>query len=137
MTQPHEWNVGTHHTRFEPPDVLWTKIRGTTSIEDAISLLEIYREVGSQQPVFVVTDLSEATTVDLKARDHISWNIHMGWFHGAIYIGAGMVQRAVASSMTFLHSLTGNEAIPQHFVSTEEEARALIVQERSPRGRQT
>jgi hypothetical protein len=134
MTQPREWTIGTHHTRFEPPDVLWTKIRGATSIEDAISFLELYREVGSHQRVFVVTDLSEATTVDLKARDHISWNVQMAWFHGAIYIGAGLVQRAVASSMTFLHSLTGKEAIPQHFVATEEEARTLIAQER-PRSR--
>jgi hypothetical protein len=136
MTQPREWTIGTHHARFEPPDVLWTSIHGPTSLEDAVSLLELYREVGNQQPFFLVTDLREATSVDLKARDHVSWNLRMEWFRGGIYIGAGLLQRAVASSMTFLHSLTGKESRPQHFVSTEEEARSLIAQERSSWGRQ-
>ncbi|HYO52191.1 hypothetical protein [Archangium sp.] len=131
MPQRREWSIGTHHAWFESPDVLWMKIRGATSLEDAIAILEVYREAGSQHPVFLVTDLSEATSVDLKARDHISWNVRLEWFRGVIYIGAGLMQRAVASSMTFLHSVTGRPAIVQHFVSTENEARALIAKERS------
>ena len=131
MPQPREWSFGTHRAWFEPPDVLWMKIRGPTSLQDAILILEIYREVGGHQPVFLVTDLTEATTVDLEARDHVSWNFRMEWFRAAIYIGAGLMQRAVASSMTFLHSLTGKAAHPQHFVSTENEARTLLAEERS------
>ncbi|HEX8435159.1 hypothetical protein [Archangium sp.] len=136
MTPPREWTIGTHSARFEPPDVLWMKIRGATSLQDAVSVLELYREVGGQRPFFLVTDLREATSVDLKARDHVSWNLRMEWFRGGIYIGAGVLQRAVASSMTFLHSLTGKESRPQHFVSTEEEARSLIALERASWGGQ-
>ncbi|REG29620.1 hypothetical protein ATI61_107316 [Archangium gephyra] len=131
MPQPREWSFGTHRAWFEPPDVLWMKIRGETSLQDAITILEVYREVGNQQRFFLVTDLSEATSVDLKARDHVSWNFHTEWFHGAIYIGAGLMQRAVATSMSFFHSLTGQATRPQHFVSTENDARALIAEERS------
>jgi hypothetical protein len=131
MSQPHEWNFGTHRAWFEPPDVLWMKIRGETSLEDAITILELYREVGSHQRFFLVTDLSEATSVDLKARDHVSWNFQTEWFHGAIYIGAGLMQRAVATSMSFFHSLTGQATRPQHFVPTENDARALLAEERS------
>jgi hypothetical protein len=131
MPQPREWSFGTHRAWFEPPDVLWMKIRGDTSIQDAVSILEIYREVGSQQRFFLVTDLSEATSVDLEARDHISWNFRADWFHAAIYVGAGVMQRAVATSMSFFHSLTGQQTRPQHFVPTENDARALIAEERS------
>jgi hypothetical protein len=131
MAQPREWSIGTHHAWFEPPDVLWMKIRGETSLEDAITILEVYRQASGQHPIFLVTDLSEATSIDLKARDHLSWNTRMEWFHGSIYIGAGVMQRAVAGSMTFLHSITGKPAPAQHFVCTEDEARALIAQERS------
>ncbi|MCY1082296.1 hypothetical protein [Archangium lansingense] len=131
MPRPHEWTFGTHQAWLESPDVLWMKIRGATTLEDGVAILEIYREVGSHQRFYLVTDLSEATTIDLKARDHVSWNSHTEWFHGAIYIGAGLVQRAVANSMSFFHSLTGKATLPQHFVSTENEARALIADERS------
>ncbi|OJT16980.1 hypothetical protein BO221_47020 [Archangium sp. Cb G35] len=131
MSQPHEWSFGTHRAWFEPPDVLWMEIHGETSLEDAITILEVYREVGSQQRFFLVTDLTDATTVDLKARDHVSWNFHADWFHSATYIGAGLMQRAVATSMSFFHSLTGQQTRPQHFVPTENDARALIAEERS------
>lgn len=131
MPQQRDWTIGTHHAWLESPDELWLKVRGDTSLQDAITLLEIYRALGSQRPLFLVTDLTEATSVDLKARDHISWNGRPEWFRSAIYIGAGLMQRAVASSMTFLHSLTGHAAMAQHFVTTEDEARALLAQERS------
>ncbi|PTL82992.1 hypothetical protein DAT35_13285 [Vitiosangium sp. GDMCC 1.1324] len=107
------------------------KVRGPTSLEDAILILELYRELGRRGPLFVVTDLTEATAVDLKARDHVSWNLQLEWFRSTIYIGAGLLQRAVASSMGFLHSITGKPALIQHFVTTEAEARAIIAHERS------
>lgn len=131
MAHPREWHFGTHHAWFEPPDILWTKITGETTHQDAVTLLELYRELGSQHPIFVVTDLTEATSVDLKARDHVAWNLRVRWFRGAIYINAGLVQRAVASSMSFLHSLTGKQAPTPAFVSTQEEARAFIARERA------
>jgi hypothetical protein len=131
MWHAREWTIGTHHAWLEAPDVLWTRIRGHTSLADAVTLLEIYRELGAQQPIYVVTDLTEATSVDLTARDHVSWNLRMEWFHASIYIGASLSQRAVASSMTFLHSLSGKQSRAQHFVSTPQEARAFISQERS------
>jgi hypothetical protein len=131
MLHAREWIIGTHRAWLEAPDVLWTKVRGHTSLADAVTLLEIYRELGGQRPIFVVTDLSEATSVDLTARDHVSWNLRMEWFQASIYIGANLSQRAVASSMTFLHSLSGKQSRAQHFVSTPQEARAFIHQERS------
>lgn len=130
----HEWKIGTHTAWFEPPDALWLKVRGITTQEDAIALLEVYREVGGQQPVFLITDLTEATFVDMKARDHIAWNTRVEWLRGSIYIGGGLMQKAVANSMTFLHSITGSASVSLHFVSTEREARALLDKERSLRG---
>jgi hypothetical protein len=131
MWHAREWTIGTHHVWFESPDILWTKVRGHTSLADAVALLEIYRELGSQRPIFVVTDLMEATSVDLTARDHVSWNLRMEWFRASVYIGASLSQRAVANSMTFLHSLAGKPSRAQHFVATPLEARELIAQERS------
>ncbi|MFY0528172.1 hypothetical protein ACN28I_35120 [Archangium gephyra] len=40
MPLPREWSFGTHRAWFEAPDVLWMKIRGETSLEDAVAILE-------------------------------------------------------------------------------------------------
>jgi hypothetical protein len=55
----------------------------------------------------------------------------MEWFQASLYIGASVSQRAVASSMTFLHSLRGKASRSQHFFDTAQEAREFLSQERS------
>jgi hypothetical protein len=133
MSIRREWKFGTHSAHFEEPDILWVRIQGETSLQDAISLTQLYGELGSQQPIFVVTDLTEATTIEAEARNHVSQNTNPSWFLGSVYIGAGFVQKAVAKSLAFVHAMTGKLTFDMHFVSTEQEARELIARERAQR----
>jgi hypothetical protein len=133
MTIRHEWKFGTHSAHFEQPDILWVRIRGETTLQDAISLTELYGEVGGKSPFFVVTDLTEATSVESEAREHVSKSINPSWFLGSIYIGAGFVQKAVAKSLAFVHAMTGKLTFDMHFVATEQEAREFIARERAQR----
>ncbi|HYO52190.1 hypothetical protein [Archangium sp.] len=128
-----EWKFGTHSAHFEQPDILWVKIEGETTLRDAISLSELYGELGNQSPFFVVTNLTEATSVETEAREHVSKNLNPTWFLGSIYIGAGFVQKAVAKSLAFVHAMTGKLTFDMHFVATEQEARELIARERAQR----
>jgi FAD/FMN-containing dehydrogenase len=133
MTIRREWKLGTHSAHFEQPDILWVKIEGETTMQDAVSLSEIYGELGNQHPFFVVTDLREATSVDSEARDYVARSVNPAWFLGSVYIGAGFVQKAVAKSLAFVHYLTGRLTFDLHFVGSEEEARELLARERSHR----
>src|SRR5687768_6721689 len=111
---------GTHQARFEEPDTLWVKTPADTSLKDATALSDHYAGVGNQRPLFVATDIREATTVDAEAREHVSKNINPTWFLGSIYIGAGFIHRAVAKSLSLMHYLTGRLTFELHFVSNEE-----------------
>jgi hypothetical protein len=133
MTIHREWKFGTHTAHFEQPDILWVRIHGETTLKDAISLSELYAELGSKNPFFVVTDLTDATSVETEAREHVSKNINPTWFLGSVYIGAGFVQKAVAKSLAFVHAMTGKLTFDMHFVATEQEARELIARERIQR----
>lgn len=133
MSIRREWKFGTHSAHFEEPDILWVRIQGETSLQDAISLTQLYGELGAQNPIFVVTDLAEATTVEAEARSHVSQNTNPSWFLGSVYIGAGFVQKAVAKSLAFVHAMTGKLSFDMHFVSSEQEARDLIARERAQR----
>lgn len=133
MTIRREWKFGTHSAHFEQPDILWVKIEGETTLQDAISLSELYGELGSQNPFFVVTNVTEATSVEAEAREHVSKSLNPTWFLGSIYIGAGFMQKAVAKSLAFVHAMTGKLTFDMHFVATEQEARELIARERTQR----
>ncbi|WP_257453590.1 hypothetical protein [Archangium lipolyticum] len=128
-----EWKLGTHSAYFEQPDILWVRIDGETTFQDAVCLSEIYGELGNHRPIFVVTDLRGATTVDSEARNYVSRNVNPAWFLGSVYIGAGFVQKAAAKSLAFVHYLTGRLTFDLHFVGSEEEARELLARERAHR----
>ena len=134
---PREWRFTTHHVQLRIPDVLWHKVQGVTSHEDAIQLMEIYRELGSQHPFFLVTDLSEATTLTDQARRYTSEHLRPEWFEGSIYLGARLLHRAVAKGLALVHYLSGRTDATVtsvvHFVNTEAEAWALIDRLRKER----
>ncbi|MFY0571787.1 hypothetical protein ACN28E_49270 [Archangium lansingense] len=133
MSIRREWKFGTHSAHFEQPDILWVSIQGETTLQDAIALLELYKELGSQNPFYVVTDLTEATSFEAEAREHTTKSINPSWFLGSVYIGAGFVQKALAKSLAFVHAMTGRLTFDMHFVSKEQEARELIARERVQR----
>jgi len=137
MSDVREWKWEGHHVRFEPPDMLFHSVSGHTRLTDVHMFLDIYRELGSRAPFFVVVDLAAAGKLDEDARRNVSENLQTEWFAGVIYLRARLMYRAIAKGITVFLRLIGNSSVEPHFVSTEEEARALIDRLREQRSRGT
>ncbi|HZH17874.1 MAG TPA: hypothetical protein VE057_26215 [Archangium sp.] len=137
MSEPREWKVGGTTVRFEPPELVWVHTRGRASLEDAIQLVEIYRELGQQRPVLIVGDLSEATTLDLEGGRYLSEHVQPEWILGTIYIGARLLHRAVSKGIALAAHLAGRaeaSALTRvQFVASEAQARELVARTRAER----
>jgi hypothetical protein len=124
-----EWSFGAHRAHLESPDVLVMTFNGPTTFDETKSMVEIYAEVGSQRPVFLIADVS-TTTTDARMRDYISKNVKTEWFHTVIYTGVGFVQKAAAKALAIALYLSGKWKADIEFVGTEQEARAIIERKR-------
>lgn len=139
MENPREWTLGAHVLRFEPPDILWAEFRGRTSLAEAVRLVELYEEVGRSRSFFLVADVTNTDTLDQETRRYISEKAEPEWVQGIIYIGARLVQKAVARGIFLVFWLTGraDKSVMSkvHFVSTRAEASALIARLRPPQSK--
>ncbi|WP_375768875.1 hypothetical protein NR798_45560 [Archangium gephyra] len=137
MSEPREWKVGSTTVRFEPPELVWVHTRGRASLEDAIQLVEIYRELGQQRPLLIVGDLSEATTLDVQGGRYLSQHIQPEWILGTIYIGARLLHRAVSKGIALAAHLAGRtdaSALAKvHFVASQAQALELVARVRAER----
>jgi len=125
MLEHQEWKQGDQSVRFEPPDMLWVRFRGTVSFEESRWLVSRFQELGSQQALFVVADMRENTGYDLEGRRYASENMESEWFSGIIYIGARLIHKAAAKGLALVLRLRGKPTVPVYFVSSDEEARHL------------
>jgi hypothetical protein len=137
MSEQREWKVGDTTVRFEPPELVWVHTRGRATLEDAVRLVDIYRELGQQQPFLIVSDLSEATTLELEGGRYLSEHVQPEWILGCVYIGARLLHRAVSKGIALAAHLTGRteaSALAKvHFVSSEAQAHELIARLRAER----
>ncbi|HEX5747279.1 MAG TPA: hypothetical protein VFZ09_13635 [Archangium sp.] len=137
MSKLREWKVGDNTVRFEPPELVWVHTRGEATLDDAIQLVELYRELGQQRPFLIVSDLSEATTLDVEGGSYLSKHVQPKWILGTIYIRARLLHRAVARGIALAAHLAGRaeaSALTRvHFVSSEAEARELVARLREER----
>lgn len=129
-TMQREWRFGENHGHFEAPDLLVMTFRGTLDAEGAKRVVEIYREVTRNGPVFVLLDLA-GSNVDAAARNYMSKNISPDWFHVMVGHGAGFVQKAVLKSLVIGASLFGKASMELEFANDETGARALIERKRN------
>jgi hypothetical protein len=99
--------------------------------------VELYRELGQQGPFLIVSDLSKATTLDLDGGRYLSEHVEPKWILGTIYIGARLLYRAVSKGIALAAHLAGRaeaSALTRvHFVSSEAQARELVVRMREER----
>jgi hypothetical protein len=128
-----EWTFGTHSARWEAPDQLRLTWRGPTRVEDVDSVVAIFQEVAAQQPIFVISDVSQST-IDKAAREHFSESLRAEWFHGLIYVGANALQRAITKAIVIALYFTGKWRVDVEFAETEQEAHQLISRIRRARG---
>src|SRR5690348_15328829 len=125
MEDPREWRLGANVFRFEPPDLLWAELHGETSLEQTRGQVEIYRELGTSRPFFLVVDVRDAVPLAQEPRRYISENAEAGWVLAVIYVGARLSHKAVARGIMLAAHLTGRadkSALAKvHFVSTHGE----------------
>ncbi|MBN1209803.1 MAG: hypothetical protein JXB05_33445 [Myxococcaceae bacterium] len=133
MSQIKEWTFGTHSARWAAPDLLRFTYRGPTRVEDVQRIIEICREVASEQPIFVISDVSEST-IDKAAREYFSQNLHPEWFHGLVYVGADALQRAITKAIMIALYFTGKWRVDIEFAETEQEALQIVSRIRRTRG---
>ncbi len=132
MSEPCEWKMGAHHARFEPPDTLWMKNQGPLSFEEFAWTVNLCRELGGQRTFILVVDVAEVTTMDPEGRRYASERMESEWFTAIIYVGARLIHRAAAKGIHLVQHLLGKKLAPLYFVASEEEARQLIAQLRTP-----
>lgn len=125
-----EWVIGQHKAHFEEPDLLIAKMGAPVGIEDAKRLTALYRELGTAQPYFIILDVT-GCPADAAARSHFTREIRLEWFRGVVYVGAGLVERAVTKAMTVAFLFMGRTKLEFSYAKTIEEARGLIEQMRA------
>jgi hypothetical protein len=128
-----EWTFGTHSARWEAPDLLRLTWRGPTRVEDVDNVVAIFQEMAAEQPIFVISDVSQST-IDKAAREHFSASLRAEWFHGLIYVGADALQRAITKAIVIALYFTGKWRVDVEFAETEQEAHQLISRIRRARG---
>lgn len=128
-----EWIFGAHNARWEEPDLLRLNWQGPTRVEDVDRLVAILREVATERPIFVISDVSRST-IDKAARERMSQSLRAEWFHGLIYVGADALQRAITKAIVIALYFTGRWRVDVEFTDTEEEALRIISRIRRTRG---
>lgn len=135
MSEHREWKRGNQSARFEAPDILWVTFRGTVSLEEARWMVGLFQELGRQQELFVVADMTENTGGDLEGRRYASERMEPEWFAGVIYLGARLIHKAAAKGISLVQCLRGKPSTAVYFASSEEEARNIVVRLRSSKAR--
>ncbi len=130
MTALREWTVGKHRLYLEEPDLLIVKMGGHTDLDAAKGLVEIYRELGTRKPFFGILDVTHSPA-DAEARGYFTREFKHEWTRGIVYVGAGVVERAVGKAMAVAFYFTGKWKAEFLWTNTMDEARALIQQMRA------
>ncbi len=125
-----EWQVGPHRAHFEEPDVLIVRMNGPTNLEHARGLVEVYREVGTRQPMFSVLNVKDSP-VNAAARKYFTQQLRTEWYHAIIFVGAGVVERAMGKAMTVALYFAGKWTAEFLYADTEEQAHELIAKVRA------
>ena len=130
-TGPLEWRIGLHSFQVELPDILWAKYRGILSPREALLMIERVRELCATRPCYMVNDLMEAVSLSPDAGRSFGELFPFDRMLGLVYIGGRLVHRATAKGIllaAYLTESTKDQQVPDmgHFVSTTEEACALI-----------
>ena len=133
---PRAWTIGQNTFQLEGSDLLWSKLQGTCSLEEAVEMVRLYRELGQAHPFFILGDMETANGMEAEARRYISENLEPQWIQGAIYFNARLLHRALLQGLLIASEMFRAQKSPLHgkihFVATREKAQALIVQMRPP-----
>jgi len=132
MEPQREWVFGACRVYLEEPDVLLVH-PGPTSLEVAQFLVELYRELGTRRPLFLLLKIG-GDPLSMEARGYFRQHLRSEWFRCVFIIGASIMVRAVAKALhaggVFIRAWTAT----MYYVDTEEEARAHVARLRAEPG---
>jgi hypothetical protein len=126
MEERREWEIGAHRAWLEPPDILWVKYSGPSTLEHTQRLVDITRELGEQRRLFLVIDVA-GSSMAAENRSYFTEHARPEWFQALIYLGAGPSQRAMAKGLIVSLLFKGQWNVRFEFANSEAEARALIT----------
>jgi hypothetical protein len=129
----YEPNIGNQITYFEPPDIIFLKLRGGVTWEEGSEINRRHREWGKTlDRVFYLIDLSELDRIDAEVRKDATSTLAEIPLRGMIGYSAPIKARVIAKLIFTALNLFANKAdrIPLHFTDTEAEARAWIEERR-------
>jgi hypothetical protein len=129
----YEPNIGNQTTLFEPPDIIFLKLRGACSLEEGTEINRRHREWGKTvDRVFFLIDLAELDRIDAEVRKDATRTLAEVPLRGMVGYSAPIKARVIAKLIFTALNLFSNKAdrIPLHFTATEAEARAWIEERR-------
>jgi hypothetical protein len=126
-----EPNVGKQTTYFEPPDIIFLKLRGHVTFEEGNEINRLHLEWALGLPnVFFLIDLAELQRIDADVRKLATESLARLPLRGMVGFSAPLKAKVIATLIFTAINLFAKKAdkIPLKFVATEEEARAWIEQ---------
>mgnify|MGYP007050628847 CR=1 FL=1 len=133
MRERPDWTIGRHTFRWDAPDVLWVRFEGNNTLEEAIEMVRLYKDLGERQPYFILANSEAAGQLHLEARRHLSEHMRPEWFHGIIFYNTRLLHRAMARGLILaaelFHARPPQASVMHerlHFVATQAHARALV-----------
>jgi len=130
--------IGRHTTFFEPPDILFMRLSGPVSEEEAKEIDRVHLAWAAGHPrVFFLLDLSELESIDPEGRKDASRTVRELPLAGVAIYGAPMKARVLAKLVfTAMNLFKSNAAdrFPIEFVKSEAEARTWIEERRRALG---
>ena len=129
----YEPNIGNQTTLFEPPDIIFLKLRGACTLEEGTEINRRHREWGkTSSRVFFLIDLAELDRIDPEVRKDATRTLAEVPLRGMVGYSAPIKAKVIAKLIFTALNLFSNKAdkIPLYFTETEAEARAWIDERR-------
>jgi len=122
--------IGRHATYFEDPDVIFMRLVGMTSEEEANEINRRHRIWGDENPrVFYLLDLTRLEGIHPEGRKAASRTVRLLPLAGVAVYGAPIKARVLAKlvfTAMNLFKVNSADRFPIEFYHTEAEARAWI-----------
>ncbi len=126
-----KWTFNAHEAHFEPPDVVWIKWHGKTELEDVRWAANLYRQLATARgPLYIASDVRDAS-ISADARNYIAREAKPEWFRVALYMGAGLPQRAMGKAINLALMLLGKPTVEMVFVDDVVQMREWIERRRA------
>lgn len=128
----HEFFVGAHHFRWEPPDLGYLRYDGDMDAAMSAEITDRSRVFSLGLPcVFLLIDVRNLGKLSAEARARSGQGAKDLNLRGTAVVGASATIRVVVGLVTRAIELVyGNKENPTRFFDTEADARAWIAQRR-------